>query len=236
MISRIGLYFLTIIGIGLPLLSGAQIIHGEIYDVADKSTVTGVTVDNIYTGLGVSCGDNGTFVIAAAKGELLEFKKPGYKTARARIPMGYVPAYFKIGMQKGFHTEVSKPGTENRYNYHDDSLKMREAYKPELDFAKMSAIDMLASPFSAMSGKNREVWRFQDDFEANEKDKYVDRTFNADLISHLTHLQGDSLKYFMKRYRPSYDQLREMSDYTFFNYVKQTAKTYRHPITPRSAN
>jgi hypothetical protein len=236
MMSRMILYFLTIVGIGLPLLSGAQIIHGEIYDVADKSTLTDVNVENIYTGLSVACGSNGSFVIAAAKGELLEFKKSGYKTARARIPMGYVPSYFKIGMQKGFHTETSKPNKDSRYNYKDDSLKMHEMYKPELDFAKMSAIDMLASPFSAMSGKNREVWRFQDDYAASENDKYVDRTFNAELVSRLTHLQGDSLKYFMKRYRPSYDQLREMSDYTFFNFIKQTAKTYRHPNTPRIAN
>ncbi len=212
----------------------AQIIHGEVYDDGSKKPIADVNIENIYTSLSEKTPENGTFMIAAASGQLLEFKKQGYKTTRVRIPNGYIPSYFKIALQKGFY-KLPDNRHDTRYNYKSDSLASREMYKHELDFPKMSAIDMLASPFSAMSSKNREIWRFQEDYEQSERDKYVDKTFNPELINRFTGLTGDSLKKYMIRYRPEYEQLRGMSDYTYFNYIKQTAHYFRHPNTPRNA-
>jgi hypothetical protein len=213
-----------------------QAIRGEVADMDDKQPIAGVSIENIHTSLDISTFDNGTFLIAASGGQLLEFRKPGYKTVRVRIPQGYIPSYFKIIMKKGI-SEIKDMYAERstRYDYTSDSIRYHELYKHELDFPKMSGIDVIASPFSAMSGKNREIWAFQEDFDNFEKEKYVDKTFNEAVITRFTGLKGDSLRYFMRRYRPTYQQLKSMNDYTFYNFIKVSAQHYRNIQTPRGA-
>ena len=120
----------------------------------------------------------------------------------------------------------------NRYDYTEDSIRYHELYKTALDFPKLSGLGVVQSPFSALSKKNREIWQFQDDYKEFEQQKYVDKTFNEELVTKFTGLKGDSLRYFMKRYRPSYEQLKLMNDYTFYNYVKTSAHRYRTPDRP----
>ncbi len=214
----------------------AQTIKGEVIDRDSKHPIAGVTIENIYTSLGVTTNEQGGFIIAASKDQLLEFKRSGYETVRVRIPNGFIPPYFKIIMQHGI-TSMSNmlAANNNRYDYTQDSIRFHDLYKHELDFAKLSAVGSIAHPFSAMSKKNREVWRFQENYAAGEKEKYVDRTFNAELITKFTGLTGDSLKYYMVRYRPSYEELKNMNDYSFFTYIKRTTYTYRNHSRGRGA-
>ena len=86
-----------------------------------------------------------------------------------------------------------------------------------------------------MSGRNREIWRFQETYNSTEQEKYVDRTFNAELVTKFTGLTGDSLKYYMVKYRPTYVQLKGMNDYSFFTFIKKTVHSYRARTTPRGA-
>ena len=215
----------------------AQTIRGEVLDMDNKKTIAGIDIENIYTSLSISTGSDGSFIIAASGGQLLEFKKTGYKTVRVRVPQGFIPSYFRIIMKKGISdihgVDIAH---NNRYNYTNDSTRFHDLYKHELDFPKMSSMDMIAHPFSAMSGRNREIWQFQEDYDYFEKEKYVDMTFNADVITKFTGLTGDSLHYFMRRYRPGYQQLKAMNDYAFFNYIKTSVYRYRTPNTPRNGN
>lgn len=211
-----------------------QTIRGDVVD-ADKKPLAGVKIENVYTTLEITSGEQGAFIIAAAKGQLLEFNKPGYKTARVRIPQGYIPPYFRIIMQKGIQEIKDVNIASNRYDPRDDSLRYYELYKHELEFPKLTTFEAMHHPFSALSGKNREIWKFQDTYIQNEQDKYVDRTFNQRIITKVTGLKGDSLTTYMRRFRPTYDQLRGMNDYAFYNFIKTTVKTYRNRNTPRNA-
>jgi hypothetical protein len=214
----------------------AQNIYGEVLDMEDKQPVADVTIENVHTSLRAATNKQGAFIIPASGGQLLEFKKDGYQLTRVRIPQGYVPSYFRIIIKKGTTEIIDDFASKTtRYDYRRDSIRFHELYKHELEFPKMSTIDMIASPFSAMSGKNREIWQFQDDYDYFEKEKYVDRTFNEALVSKLTGLRGDSLHYYIARYRPSYAQLRAMNDYAFFNFIKETTKAYRNVNTPRTS-
>ncbi len=215
----------------------AQTIRGEVVDMDSKKPVTGTEILNIYTMLNVSTDGKGAFIIAASGGQLLEFRKAGYKTTRVRVPQGYIPPYFRIIIKKGID-EISKPNSyasrNGRYDSKSDSLRYHDLYKTELDFPRLSAIGAIQSPFSAMSKKNREIWRFQDEYYDFEKEKYVDRTFTEELVTKYTGLKGDSLHYFMRRYRPSYEQLKSMNDYSFYNFVKTSVYRYRSYSTPRN--
>lgn len=220
----------------ISILVRAQTIRGEALDMDTKQAIEGVVIENVYTSLDVTTNHDGSFNIAAIGGQLLEFKKQGYKTARVRIPQGYIPSFFRIILKKGISDVRELPlANSNRYDYKYDSMRYHELYKHELEFPKMSSIDMMASPFSALSGKNREIWQFQDDYAVFEREKYVDRTFNAELVTKFTGLTGDSLKYFMRRFRPDYEQLRVMNDYAFFTFIKKSAYNYRNSGAGRGA-
>jgi len=222
--------------LSLHITASSQMIRGEVIDMENKQPVSDVVINNIYTSSDIQTDQSGSFSILAANGQLLEFKKAGYKTVRVRIPNGYLPSYFKIIMQQGVaQVPDAYAARTNRYDYTRDSIRYHDLYKHELDFARMSTLDMIQHPFSALSKHNREIWQFQDDYTAFEKEKYVDKTFNADIITKFTGLKGDSLNYFMRRYRPTYDQLRPMNDYTFFSFIKRSVATYRSRINPRGA-
>lgn len=227
--------FLSVVMATLYFVCMSQTIKGEVIDKEDRQPVAGVVIKNVYTSLSVSTSESGSFLIAAANDELLEFDKPGYKTTRVRIPKGYIPSYFMIVIQKGVPElkDINAPRS-NRYDYRYDSARFHELYKHELDFPKLSGIDMIAHPFSALSTKNREIWRFQDEYAEFEKEKYVDRTFNEGLINKFTGLSGDSLRTYMRLYRPSYEQLRVMNDYNFYNFIKTSVNTFRE--RPRGRN
>jgi hypothetical protein len=219
------LYFIALFSLLCSLRAGAQNINGEVDDMEDRGSLSGVEIENIYTGLTVLTDTNGKFLIAAAKGQLLEFKKLGYKSVRVRIPDGYMPSYFKIIIKKA-PAEVAPYDLLAQHTYHSDSIYFHELYAHELNFPKLSGIDAIQHPFSAMSKKNLEIWAFQDDYKENEKQKYIDYVFNPQLVARITGLSGDNLKNYMRRYRPTYEQLRTMGEYAYYSYIKRTAKRY----------
>lgn len=211
-----------------------QIIHGEALDMDSKKPIEGVVIENTYNNVTITTVADGSFVIAAAAGELLVFKKPGFKVTRVRIPHGFMPEYFRIILERG----ITPPSdiyaaNNNRYDNKRDSIRFREYFQHQLDFPRMSAMEKIKSPFSALSKKNRMIWKFQEDYSNYEKEKYVDFTFNKDLITRISGLSGDSLTNYIRRFRPSYDQLRSMNDYTFYNYIKTSVtrfRSYNRPV------
>ena len=223
------LLFLFLLALLMRTTAGAQTIKGDIIDMGNHQPVANVDVINIYTGMDILSDNGGNFFIAATKGQLLEFRRVGYKTARVRIPQGDVPPYFKIIMQKGANQQPPQyvAGASKRYDYTEDSLRFHDIYKHELDFPRMNTLDVIEHPFSALSKRSQEIWHFQDDYEYTEQQKYIDNTFNPKLITEMTGLKGDSLRYYMRRYRPTYEQLRTMNDYAFFNFIKRSVETYR---------
>ena len=226
--NKRALFFLFALQIVSFLPALAQTIKGEVLEKESKRPVTGVSILNIYDSLTVTTNSDGTFVIAAASDQLLEFRKTGYKTVKVRIPKGYVPNYYKIIMEMGFNKVEDLVASTNRYDYRRDSIRYHDIYQHELDFPKLSGLDIVAHPFSALSKQNREIWKFQDDYNYFEKEKYVDRTFNEAIITKFTGLKGDSLHYYMKRYRPTYEELKGMDDYSFFTFIKKSVTQYRN--------
>lgn len=202
--------------------SFAQNIKGEVVDMDEKKPMSGVSIENIYTNTHTTTNTEGKFLISAAKGELLEFKKQGYQTAHVRIPDGTIPPYFKIILEHVWMAPLYAGG-----DWVTDSSNEYEIYKHELEFPKMTTLDMIQHPFTAMSKQNQEIWQFQKDYEYTEEQKYIDYKFNKKIITKLTGLSGDSLIAYMRRYRPGYQQARQMSDYNFYSYIRHTVLQYR---------
>lgn len=215
----------------------AQTMQGNIYDVEDSKPIADVFVRNIYSGMHMHSDAGGSFAVEVEAGELVEFHKEGYKILRVRIPPGKLPSYFKVMLQKKgtdvidyVHARGAAP------DYKTDSIRYYSLYKHTLEYPRLTGLDVIQHPFSAMSKKNRQIWAFQEEFEFYQQQKFIDYTFNPKLINHITGLEGDSLTMYMEMFRPTYEQLRSMNEYTYYNYIKITADAYRRRgIRARSA-
>lgn len=221
----------------------AQPMEGHVLDVSNSDPVEGVRVFNIYSEEEMVSDANGAFNVHVHAGELVEFRKEGYKVLRVRIPEGKRPSYFKVMMQqKGtdvvdyMHTRGAAP------DYKTDSMRYYALYKESLEFPRLTGYQVIQHPFSAMSKKNQQIWAFQDEYRFYQEQKFIDYTFNHKLINRITHLEGDSLQAYMEIFRPTYQQLRSMTEYAYFNYIKHTAEIFRERgirsrmVRPRSSD
>lgn len=205
----------------------AQSIRGDIIDIDTREPLTKVYVQNVNLDLHTTSDDSARFTIAVSAGQLLEFRKLGYKVTRLRLPDGKLPTYFRITMKKG---PIELPEIEvagSIRDYRKDSLRYRELYKSALEFERLTGLDVIRHPFSALSKRNRQIWAFQDTYNYFEQEKYVDYTFNEQLVNNLTGLTGDSVQVFLRRFRPGYDQLRAMNEYSFYVWIKEKAEEFR---------
>ena len=233
--------FLALLTALLPFTLKAVSISGEIIDTHTGASLANVNILNIHTKVSAISNERGAFTMTVERGQLLEFRKIGFKTVRVRIPEGNIPLYFRILMQQG-PIELPEFDLQARgKDWKKDSARYYELYKNAIEFPRLEGLDVIRHPFSALSKRNRQIWAFQKEFNFWEQQKFIDYTFNEKLVTSLTGLAGDSLQRYMRQYRPSYQQLRTMNEYTFYSYVKESVEVYRHgrsyrPVIRRSAN
>lgn len=206
--------------------ANGQTIQGQIIDVSNNQPLPDVAVQNIHTENGIRSDDDGRFALDAGRGQLVEFRKAGYKVLRVRLPNGTFPAYFKVVMEKYVTIPTYDPNGAPK-DYASDSAKYYALYKREVDYPRLTGTDALRHPFSAMSKRSQEIWEFQKEFEFYQQQKFIDYTFNPKLVYTITGLSGDSLQAYMQMFRPTYQQLKGMNEYAYYNYIKMTTTAYR---------
>jgi len=204
-------------------------IKGQVVDIDTHQPVANVSIQNIYSGTIVKAGNDGSFTMDVQKGQLVEFKREGYNLLRVRIPEGRLPPFFKVNLQKtNYELLAAREGEQGQpKTYHDDSVMYSKLYKHELEFPKLTGLQAVEHPFSAMSKKNQQIWAFQKEYSWFQKEKYIDYTFNEKLVNNITGLTNDSLQTYMHMFRPTYEQLRGMNEYTFYTYIRRTGELYR---------
>lgn len=203
------------------------IIKGEVKDLATDDFLSNVNVKNIYTQKGMTIQQDGQFKLEVRKGELIEFSKVGYQTIRIRILSEKEPLFYKMVMNKApvMLREVDIRGKP--LDFKKDSIRYREVYDIVLRKERKDEVDMRSMPLAMLSKKNRQEWAFQEMYEKWEREKYIDVAFNERLVSKITYLKDDELKVFMKWNRPSYDFLRNATDYEYLDFIKSRYYEYK---------
>lgn len=212
----------------------AQQIKGVIQDRDEKTALVGVQLVNIYNNSTAFTDSFGNFTLTAGKGELIEIRTGGYRTTRFRISQGHIPPFFKIYLDKITVLNTDRFASSELTQYQIDSIKSHELYENALDYPRMTTFEQIESPFTALSRSNQQKWKFQESYAMFEREKYIDFTFNENLVRQLTGLEGDDLVKYMKRFRPSYETLRNMSLYDYYSYIRYTAERYRRTSKPNS--
>lgn len=203
-----------------------QRISGTVADAAGVPLAQ-VAVQNIHSGEALLSDVQGHFAVAVRAGQLIEFRRIGYKTARVRIGAGTLPPFYRILLEPGVQ-ELQEVEVRNHFtDFKHDSLRYRALFKKQLEYQTVTGWRAFQSPFSALSKTNQQMIRFQEQYAWLEEQKFVDFNFNERLIGQLTGLRGDSATAYMRRFRPSYDMVRGMQQYDYFSYIKQTADLWR---------
>jgi hypothetical protein len=213
--------------ISIQEVQAQTIIKGEVKDLATDDFLDNVNVKNIYTQKGMTIQQDGQFKLEVRKGELIEFSKVGYQTIRIRILSEKEPLFYKMVMNKApvMLREVDIRGKP--LDFKKDSIRYREVYDIVLRKERKDEVDMRSMPLAMLSKKNRQEWAFQEMYEKWEREKYIDFAFNERLVSKITYLKDDELKVFMKWNRPSYDFLRNATDYEYLDFIKSRYYEYK---------
>lgn len=220
------LLFLCHLVLLCALQGKAQTMFGTVMDITGQP-IPNVAYENIFTHVSGITDSSGRIAIGVSGGQMVEFRKLGYKVTRVRIPGGTLPPFFKIQMQQGA-LELQEVEVHDRYrSYRNDSLRNYELYKQEINYQKMSGVQMIQHPFTALSRHYQQIMRFQKEYAYLEEQRYVDYAFNEKTITSLTGLKGDSLSRYMRQFRPTYQQLRSMPEYSFFSFIKETVRIWR---------
>jgi hypothetical protein len=213
--------------ISIQEVQAQTIIKGEVKDLATDDFLDNVNVKNIYTQKGMTIQQDGQFKLEVRKGELIEFSKVGYQTIRIRILSEKEPLFYKMVMNKApvMLREVDIRGKP--LDFKKDSIRYREVYDIVLRKERKDEVDMRSMPLAMLSKKNRQEWAFQEMYEKWEREKYIDFAFNERLVSKITYLKDGELKVFMKWNRPSYDFLRNATDYEYLDFIKSRYYEYK---------
>ena len=213
--------------ISIQEVQAQTFIKGEVKDLATDDFLSNVNVKNIYTQKGMTIQQDGQFKLEVRKGELIEFSKVGYQTIRIRILSEKEPLFYKMVMNKApvMLREVDIRGKP--LDFKKDSIRYREVYDIVLRKERKDEVDMRSMPLAMLSKKNRQEWAFQEMYEKWEREKYIDVAFNERLVSKITYLKDDELKVFMKWNRPSYDFLRNATDYEYLDFIKSRYYEYK---------
>ncbi|MEH6304705.1 hypothetical protein RYH73_03565 [Olivibacter sp. CPCC 100613] len=82
-------------------------------------------------------------------------------------------------------------------------------------------------------GKNKSPeTKLQKQLMHEEQERYLDHVFSSEKIQKTTGLQGDSLSFFIQRYRPSKEEIIKMSEYDILSYIKESFKSYQAESNP----
>ena len=128
-------------------------------------------------------------------------------------------------------------------NYKEDSVQNRRDYAKAFDFRRPSLGTMTSVTSSGVGfdigeiirlfqfRKNRNMEKFRERLEQQEKDKFIDHRFTKGLVKRLTGITTEEeLTDFMKKYRPTYEFVAGTSEYDFQFFIKIAYEEYKKTL------
>ena len=212
-----------------------QFLTGKVYKQNSKETLLSVSIHNITEQRYDLSEEDGTYRIQAAPGDHIAFSSVGYRadtlTVTASLLTADCPIYLDIRPQ-----ELQAVRVGQYSNYQLDSMDRRKEYAWVYDHEKTEhiakdrqgadGVGITMNIFRNTSTAAKQRIHLAKRLEKEEEDYYVDSRYNKDYVAKITRLKGDSLKEFMRRYRPSYDYCRKAANVDILVYISDSYKQY----------
>ena len=241
------LFKLLLLAISLQLVPGSGvlgqiIISGTVYDSSKLYIVPNVSVAST-SGLQTITDSLGAYHIQVSEKDSLSFSFRGKSTVQ--FPVKTINDYnaFDISLRVRINAnakyKVLQGVTVFSNTYRSDSAQNRMEYSKIFNYEKPGIsstfepggaagldIDALINSFN--KNKKRQDIAFQKRLVQDEHDKYVDYRFNPKTVRRITGLSGDTLKTFMKRYKPSYLFVISSSLTQFYEYILNASYAFKN--------
>ena len=211
-----------------------QFLTGKVYVKGTADTLISVSIHNITRQRYDLSDEDGSYRIQAAPGDHIAFSSVGHKadtiTVTASILTASYPVYLEIKPQT---LQTVRVGEFN--NYQLDSMDRRKEYEWVYDHDNQSRVEndrkgdgvgLTLNIFRNTSTAARQRERLEKRLAREEEDYYVDYRYNKDYVAKITHLRGDSLKEFMRKYRPSYEYCRKAATVDILVYINDCYKLF----------
>jgi hypothetical protein len=214
-----------------------QFLTGKVYVKGSTDTLISVSIHNITAQRYDLSDEDGSFRVQAMPGDHISFSSVGHRTDTITVTASMLTASYPVYLEIKAQTLATVRVGEFS-NYQLDSLDRRKDYAWVYDHGNTprmekqregDGVGVQLNVFrnSSAAAKNRE--RLEKRLQKEEQDYYVDFRYNKDYVAKITHLQGDSLKSFMKKYRPSYDYCRKAAMVDILVYINDCYKLYVKP-------
>lgn len=217
---------------------GQQFLTGKIYEKGSQDSLISVSIHNITAQRYDLSEVDGTYKIQCVPGDHVAFSSVGYKADTITITAAILTANCIIYMEiRPVILQAVRVGELS--NYQLDSIDRHKEYSWIYDRSSTAHIDPNRSDgrggdgvgvqmniFRKTSTSAKQRDRLEKRLGKEEQDDYVNFRYNKDYVAKITHLQGDSLKSFLKKYRPSYEYCRKAAMVDILVYINDCYKLY----------
>jgi hypothetical protein len=208
--------------------------------VLDSSRIFPIELVSVHsTGGKMTVTDTtGFYTIDVAEKDSIWFSYLGKPTPKYPVLKIADVTQFDIALR--LKANVMKEVRIRNRNYKEDSVQNRRDYAKAFDFRRpsfgtMTSVTSTGAGFDVAEiirlfqfRKNRNMEKFRERLEQEERDKFIDHRFSKGLVKRLTGIQKEEeLLDFMKKYRPTYEFTTGTSDYDFQFFIKIAYEEYK---------
>ena len=113
----------------------------------------------------------------------------------------------------------------------EDSLALRKEFTKAFIYRKPKVIEAFSLTsinvdilYASLSKKNKQKKKLRAILQRDELDNYIDSRFNRRNILKIAKLDSVQMQNFMTKHRPSYPDLKKLTDYELLQYIKAAAQ------------
>ena len=213
-----------------------QFMTGKVEKRGTTEIIIGANIINLKKGRHNTSDPGGNYKIPANLGDTIIFSSAGFLPDTA-IVAGYMLSESYLVALKPNVVRLEAVEVDESRKYQLDSMQRRDDYRFILDkkhpvklWNEKRAADgpgLNFSPIGYFSKRERAKRRLKKRLAQEEEDYYIDSRFPIGRVAQLTRLQGDSLRIFMYRYRPSYQFCRGATSQDMFLYINDRVREFR---------
>jgi hypothetical protein len=213
----------AISSLGQHLLKGT--VKGE-----DSIPITSVSITNKTSGVITTSDTSGHYAIPAKTGDTIFFRTLGYLQSAYVMAAGKT-THNHIMVRQSIQLQTVRIAGSN---YKKDSIRFHEEYEKSFGFRrpkwyevyKITAVD-IHQLYKALSiKKNNKKLKFKKQLINYEHDEFVSYKYSREIVNKLTNLNGDTLSLFMEQYHPTYDFMKDATDYDLYEFIKKSYNDY----------
>lgn len=218
-------------------------VKGTVFDITKRNPLDAVSVIST-SGKGTITDSLGRYSLVVDERDSIYFSYQNKITGK--YPVLSLENVRQFDMSIHVNAKTLPPVTIFGRNYRMDSLANRREYAKYFEFSKPNPLKSvnIANGGVGMDPneiinlfrfrRNRQLAALRDRLIQEEQDKYIDHRFSANFVRKVTGLRDNTLKLFMRKYRPPYDFLLLVNELELGYYIQQCYRKEMGTLPPNT--